>query len=318
MSALNLEDGRLGRRIAYRVASLLHGLSWRGLLAVVAWGASFVATRIALQALDPFSLVAIRLLVGTALLSALLKVRRQRLLPLRRDVPTCLALGLTLSLHLLIQAYGLEHTSAINTGWIIGFIPVTIAIGAQLLGQQRLSALGWVGVATGSLGVLTVTAVAPPDFAHARFGDLLQVASCFTWALYTLAAAGPMARSGPLRVTTFAMGVAALLVAAATAGMGARVEAMTARVAAALVFLGVVCSGVAYWLWFSATHDEGPTRTASLLYVEPFVTLVTARVLCDESITANAVGGGIIVLVGVWLVRRGAAHAHLAGGQSSR
>ncbi len=290
----------------HHVVRLRRGLSAKGLFAVAVWGASFVATRIALQSFSPFGLVAARLLAGTLLLGVLIRARGGRVLPVRADLPACTLLGVTLSVHLLMQAYGLRYTSAINTAWIIGFIPVTIALGAQLLGQQRLSATGWAGVAIGTGGVFTVTAVTPPDFAHARFGDLLQIASCFTWTIYTLAAAGPMARNGPLRVTAFAMGIAAIATTVATIAAGALAGAVTARGLLALGFLGLICSGVAYYLWFSATHDHGPTRTAALLYFEPFVALATAAAILSEPITPNAVAGGLLVLVGVWLVGRGA------------
>jgi drug/metabolite transporter (DMT)-like permease len=290
----------------HRRRRFAHGLSARGLFAVTVWGASFVATRIALESFNPFGLVAFRMLAAVVLLGVVVRARGGRVLPAHRDLPVCLLLGVTLAGHLLIQAYGLQYTSAINTGWIIGFIPVTIALGAQLLRQQRLNATGWIGVAVGTGGVLTVTAVAPPDFAHAHLGDLLQIASCFTWTIYTLAGAGPIARNGTLRVTAFAMGTAAVLVTLATFGSGVVAGPVTVRGLVALGFLGVVCSGVAYYVWFSASHDRGPTRIAALLYFEPFVTLVTAAALLHEAITPNAIAGGLIVLAGVWLVGRGA------------
>ncbi len=281
------------------------GWSVRGLFAVTVWGASFVATRIALESFNPFGLVAFRLLAAAFLLGIVVRARGGRLWPARADLPVCVLLGVTLAAHLLMQAYGLRYTSAINTGWIIGFIPVTIALGAQLLRQQRLNATGWMGVAVGTGGVLTVTAVAPPDFTHAHFGDLLQIASCFTWTIYTLAGAGPIARNGALRVTAFAIVTAAALVTVATLATGVTIGPVTVRGLIALGFLGLICSGVAYYVWFAASHDRGPTRVAALLYFEPFVTLVTAAVLLHERITPNAIAGGLIVLVGVWLVGRG-------------
>lgn len=281
------------------------GFSLRGLFAIAVWGASFVATRIALESFSPCGLAAFRLLTAGVLLGVVIRARGGRLLPARADLPICLLLGVTLAAHMVVQAYGLRYTSAINTGWIIGFIPVTVALGAHLLRQQRLNAIGWMGVTIGTAGVLTVTAVAPPDFARARFGDLLQIGSCFTWTVYTLAGAGPIARNGALRVTAAAMATAAVIVAVATLGTGATVGPVTPRSLGAFAFLGLICSGVAYYLWFAASHDRGPTRVAALLYFEPFVTLITAAAVLHEPITSNAIAGGLIVLVGVWLVGRG-------------
>lgn len=280
-------------------------ISGKGLSAVAVWGASFVATRIALESFHPFGLVAIRLWMGAALLFLLAR----RASPKRRlssaDYPAGLFLGAVLAAHLLIQAYGLLYTSAINTGWIIGFMPVTIALGAYLLGQQRLQPRGWAGVALGTVGVLLVTAVTPPNFRHARWGDLLQIGSCLTWTVYTLAAAGPLARLGPLRVTAASMAVAAAIATVATMGSGLTRGPLFVSAVGATVFLGVACSGVAYYLWLAAMDEHGPARVSALLYFEPFVTLATAVLLKDEPITLNALAGGLCVLAGVWLVARG-------------
>jgi drug/metabolite transporter (DMT)-like permease len=282
------------------------GFSWKGLFAVSVWGASFIATRIALECFTPQALVTIRLLCGAGLLAIILAARGQstRLDP--RDRPVCVLLGLVLAAHLGLQAHGLRFTSAINTGWIIGFIPVSIAVGATLLGQQHLRLAGWGGVALGTAGVLVVTAAEPPGFHQARFGDLLQIASCLTWTVYTLAGAAALKRNGAVRVTAVAMAVAAGAMAVPMLFGGVLHSPLTVAAAVAVAFLGLVCSGVAYALWFSATAAHGPTRIASLLYLEPFVALATATALRSEPVTLNAVVGGLCVLLGVWLVGRGA------------
>ncbi len=279
------------------------------MLAVVIWGASFAATRIALEWLTPFGLVAARLWIGFAFLLLLSRLRGGTILPLRRDLVACGVLGVLLAVHLLIQATGLLYTSAINTGWIIGFFPVAIAIGAQAFGQQRLRPLGWGGVLLGTAGVLAVMLRTPPNFAQARWGDLLQLASCLTWTAYTLVGAGPVARSGALRVTVLSMGLAAALVTVFAVAGGVQHAGVTARALTALVFLGLVCNGVAYYLWFRAQHEHGPVRVGGLLYVEPFVALLTGALLLHEPVTPNALVGGLAVLVGVWLVAKGATKA---------
>lgn len=284
--------------------------SLKGLLAVVIWGASFVATRLALRSFEPLGLIALRLWTGALLLGLVVGLRGGRWLPARRDRATCVVLGGVLAAHLLIQAYGLEHTSAVHTGWIVGFMPVTIALGAYLLGRQRLRAIGWAGVAVGTGGVLIVTMKSTPDFAHAQFGDALQVTSCLTWTIYTLAAGGPVARNGALRVTALAMVVAAGLASVAAMGAGVFRGPVTRDSAIALAFLGLLCSGVAYYLWSAAVDDHGPARVGALLYMEPFVALVTGAWLLDEQVTYNAIIGGVCVLGGVWLVARGAAAVH--------
>lgn len=284
-------------------------LSPEALAAVVLWGVSFVATRIALEALHPVGLIAARLALGAGMLVVVQLARRVSLVPEPGDRARCALLGAILGGHLLLQAYGLRYTTAIQTGWIISFIPVMLALGGRAFLGKRLSAAGWVGVAVGAAGVLVVASASLPDFEDARFGDLLQLVSCVTWTVYTLAASRPAERSGPLRATTSAMVVAALLAAAAVPAFGWRPEAgepVGPSTVAAVVFLGLGCNGIAYWLWMRGLRRDGPARIGATLYLEPLVTLVAARLVLDEPVTGHALVGGPIVLLGVWLVGRGA------------
>jgi drug/metabolite transporter (DMT)-like permease len=217
-----------------------------------------------------------------------------------------------LGVHLLLQAAGLQHTSAINTSWIIAFIPVSIAVGAWLFLKQGLLPVGWWGVALATGGVLLVTVKEPPDFTRARLGDILQMSSCLTWTAYTLVAAGLVARNGALPVTTTVLLVAAAASLAPAGWTGFTDERMTQRALLSVAFLGFVCNGLAYHLWFRALDEHGPTRSGSYIYLEPFVTLGIASSLLGEQMTVPALVGGPCVLCGVWLVARGSRRPHLA------
>ena len=279
-------------------------LSYYSLVAAVLWAQSFVATRIALQAITPVAVVTLRFSTGAAVLFGWLALRGRPLLPAPADRLTSVLLGLVLGVHLLIQTSGLLYTTAINTAWIIAFIPVTIALGARVFLGQRMPLLGWVGMGIGMAGVLGVTASPPQAFARAHWGDLLQLISCFTWTAYTLVSAGPVARNGAISVTGVAMGVAAAINALALPFFGATVGPLTPEVILSVVFLGLLCSGLAYACWNLALEKDGATRAGAMLYFEPFVTLATAVAVLSEPVTINAMVGGPVVLLGVWLMGR--------------
>ena len=65
---------------------------------------------------------------------------------------------------------------------------------------------------------------------------------------------------------------------------------------------GVVCSGIAFWLWFAAVRDIGSSATGTYLYLEPFVTMFGAAWLLHERITPATIVGGITVLIAVAVV----------------
>lgn len=274
------------------------------LVAVALWGGSFAGVSIALESFHPLGITGLRLVLGTLLVAVILLVKRQPLLAQRADWPLCMLLGVILGVHLSVQAYGLLHTSTIHTGWIIGFTPVTIALGAHLFLKQRMTAGAWGGVALATGGVLLVTLESVPDLGNARFGDLLQLSTCFTWALYTLVSVGVVRRNGALRVTGFAMGVAAVMLLLASLQTGLVVQTPGPSELAALLCLGFLCSGVAYTLWVQSQARHGTQLTGLTLYAEPFFVLAFAALLLGEPVQGQAMLGGVVVLLGVWLATR--------------
>lgn len=282
------------------------------LFAVTIWGGSFVATKLALgpegaRVFTPFGLVALRFLMGAGVLLGALVLRRGPILPERADRGRVGLLGTILAVHIGLQTYGLAFTYATHAAWIVCFSSVVIALGAQLLLGQKLRAIGWLGVAVAVAGVLGVTR--PDEGARPSgvgFGDLLQLTGCFTWAAYTLLGAKPVHSSGSLRVTTWATlvaGLAMLALALASArGFGARPGAAELT---ALVYLGLLSSAAAFLAWYHAQAKYGSQRTAATLYVEPFVTAGVAA-FADEPLVLATLIGGMVVLLGVWLVQRGA------------
>ena len=279
--------------------------SGKALFAVVAWGASFSATRIALSCFLPTGLVAARLTLGAAVLVLLCVWRQTSILPQPGDRAKTVFLGAVLGVHLYIQAFALQHTSAINAAWILAFIPVTIALGAQFFLKQRLRRIGWLGVTMATSGVALVAWTGQEGFVTGRFGDLIQLSSCLTWTVYTLVAAGPLARNGALRMTTTALLVAMVCLWVPTLGTGVLRAAVSLDAVVAILFLGVVCNGIAYYLWLRAVDEHGPIRSGSYIYLEPFVSIVVASITLGESITGVAFAGGVAVLFGVHFVAKG-------------
>ncbi len=274
------------------------------LVAMLFWGASFVAVAEALESFPPFRLVALRLALGSAFLSLLLGLRGGPFLPERPDRARCFWLGVLLGAHVAIQAHGLVYTSASHSGWIVAFTSVVIALGAQFFRGEKLSGPGWLGVALALGGVLLVAFERLAAFDRSRLGDWIQFSSCFTWASYTLLGAGVIARSGALRCTTFAMLVAAALVAPFALLNGASGERIPLEGIAAILFLGIGASGIATTLWNRSIERHGSQRSAAVLYLQPFVTLGFAASLRGESVGRDALLGGALVLLGVFLVAR--------------
>ena len=72
----------------------------------------------------------------------------------------------------------------------------------------------------------------------------------------------------------------------------------------AVAFLGLFASAAAFLAFGRAISILGAQRTSAMLYVQPFVTLLAARLLIDEPFTLTGLLGGVIVLAGVAIIQR--------------
>lgn len=70
----------------------------------------------------------------------------------------------------------------------------------------------------------------------------------------------------------------------------------------ALLTLGVVCSGVAYFLYFRLIADVGPTKATSVTFLIPVFGVTWGALFFDERLTLGALAGAVLIFVGVALV----------------
>jgi drug/metabolite transporter (DMT)-like permease len=78
-------------------------------------------------------------------------------------------------------------------------------------------------------------------------------------------------------------------------------EAPSGDVLASIVVLGLICSALAFLFFFRLIAEVGPSRATIITYVNPVVALALGVAILDESVTAGAVAGLLLILAGSWL-----------------
>ena len=280
-------------------------------LAVVVWGASFIATKIALADAPPVTVVWIRFAMGVAVLGAAVAIRREVAAVSRRDLATFALLGLVgITFHQWLQSNALVTSQASTSGWIIATTPIFIALLARITLGERLSAVRVAGIALAALGVLLVVSKDhPTTLLHGTFGapgDVLILISAPNWAVFSVLSRGVLRSHPPARMMLYVMGLGWLFTSALMLGGGglAPIGAITPRGWAALAFLGVACSGLAYIWWYDALHRLPASQVGAVLYLEPLVSMTVAAAVLGEPVLLSTVIGGAVILAGVWLVNR--------------
>jgi drug/metabolite transporter (DMT)-like permease len=281
------------------------------LFAVIVWGASFIATKVALQDSSPLTIVWLRFLIGVVILGIVVALRRQFGLPEKKEWGYFALLGfLGITFHQWLQSNALQTAEAGTTAWIVSTTPVFMALLGWFILKERL---GWtknLGILLAFLGVVVV--ISKGDLGSVSFGnfgapgDILVLISAVNWAVFSaLSRRGLKSHSASLMMfLLMAIGwVFTTFLFITTNGLG-EIASITVDGWMALGFLGVFCSGLAYVAWYDALKALTTTETGAFLYIEPLVAVVIAFFVLGEAITWASLLGGAVILFGVWLVNR--------------
>ena len=285
---------------------------WKPLLAITFWGMSFVATKIALGDLAPFTIVAFRLAFGILVILPIAIISKRDFWLNKKIHGTILILALVAVGHLWIQITGLKYTTATNTGWIIGITPVFMALLGLIFFKEKLNLLTITGIITAFIGLLLL--ISKGNFNSIGFlqhkGDLLVLTSAFTWSVYSMVNKKITINYSPLMTVfySFVMMLFIIIPFLLNDATFKSVALLSSKGWMAILFLGIFCSGFAYVLWAQSLKDMEAAKVGVFLYFEPFVTVFTAWIVLDEKITFMIIFSGIIITLGVLLVNKSRAN----------
>lgn len=282
------------------------------LFAVVVWGASFIATKVALRDVSPVTIVWLRFAMGVVILGAAVARQGQFALPNWKEWGYFALLGfLGITFHQWLQSNGLQTSEAGVTAWIVATTPVFMALLGWLTLKEGLSLARIGGITMAFIGVLLV--VSKGDLASVSVGkfgapgDVLILISSINWAVFSVLSRRGL-KSHPASLMMFYVMTSGWLFTSILFFTGTdpgELANLTLNGWIGIVFLGVFCSGLAYIAWYDALQSLSAAQTGSFLYIEPLVAVVVAFFVLNEAIVPASLLGGGIILFGVWLVNQG-------------
>ena len=262
----------------------------------VIWGVPYLMIRVAVRELAPVTLVFGRTVIGALLLVPVAAFRNE-LRPLaRRWAPLLAYTAIEVAIPWVLLARAETKLSSSLTGLLIAAVPLVGAVVVALTGdRERQGRRRWLGLLVGIVGVAALVGL---DLGHV---DALAVVEIFCVAVCY--AIGPIILSRSLSDLP-ALGVVAaslLLTALAYAPLAAwrwPEETPSGRVLLSVLGLAVICTALAFLVFFALIADVGPVRATVITYVNPAVAAVFGVLVLDEHLTSGMVLGFALILGG--------------------
>ncbi|HHY58684.1 MAG TPA: EamA family transporter [Chloroflexi bacterium] len=272
------------------------------------WGVNAVIVKTTYVQIPPLVFMSARFVVAGALLLAVLWRTEHSLHVARKDWPLLITAGMVgTGFYQPLFLTGLALTTASNTSLLIATSPAFVALLNRLLGRERLSARGWVGIALTFVGVaLIVEGGHGFTFApQSLLGDLLILIGSFLWASYAVLAAPLMVRYTPLRVTalTTSLGAAPLILLGLPAVATHEWAQVNGWGWSGLLYSAIFAIVIGYIIWNNGVKKIGGARTALYNNLIPVIGAISAAIFLGEALTPLKVAGAGVIFAGLHLAR---------------
>jgi drug/metabolite transporter (DMT)-like permease len=267
----------------------------------VIWGSSFLFIRVAVEHMPPSAVVFGRTVLGTVFLAPL-AVRTGAFRGLRGSLlPVLVVTLLDMALPTFFTAWGEQHVSSSAAGILTATDPLfTALLALWLIRSEAVDRKRFGGLLVGFAGVVALLGL---DF-HGHAAELLGAGAVL---LSALGYAGAALLYRRWLADVPALGVTALMTAiSSVAFLGPAAADLPRRVPPAgsilaLAALGIVNTGLAYWLFYLLIDEAGAATASVITYVMPVVALFLGVGLLGEKLTYGAIAGLVLIAAGAWL-----------------
>ena len=275
------------------------------LFTTAVWGITYVSTKYLVASFDPAEILLVRLIIAVILLS----LAGAPAVTSRPGEEKYFALaGLTgICLYFMLENTALTITSASHVGIIVSAAPLfTALLALPVYHDRQVLSRGFISGFVISMTGIVMLSAGDSDLTVSPIGDLMTVAACISWAVYSLTIKKLSSLGyGSLAITrrAFLWGILFIAPFAAMADISWQDLSRYAdpRALLNLAFLGAVASALCFASWNYAVKVLGPVKTCVYIYAGPAITVLFAWLFLGEELNARGIIGGLLTVCGLFL-----------------
>jgi len=274
---------------------------------LVMWSINYVAGKVALRHMDPFTLVAFRFEVAGVIMLAIYAAQKQRMRLRPGDIWTFTYLSfLGVVLNQGLFTVGLNYTTSSHSAVVVAIDPILILILASAMRLERLTAGKIGGMALAFIGIVVLEAENGPH-SPLLIGDLISLGGALGFSFYAVFAKRITQTYDAIALNTFNCAGAAILFLPLAIRQGIVLDWKSVGWAGwgAMMYMAIFSSVTAYLLFYWTLRYMDPSRVAAINYLQPICVVVLASFFLAERPSRHLLASTALVLTGVWLAERG-------------
>lgn len=280
----------------------------RGLTLFVAlsiiWGVPYLFIKFAVLELDPSIIVIARTLPSALLLLAWSAYRGK----LRENLKYWKVAALFACVEMLFPWWWItaaeRDISSGLTGLLLATVPLFGVLIARLRGQEpHVNRSQMLGLLIGIAGVACLVGLNPEHIHIEMTAVLMVLASAFGYALGPAVISSAVAKADSASLIAMSLSIVSVLYIP-LAIANAPETLPSARALTSLLVLSLLCTVIAFLVFFALIDEVGPIRATLVTYINPAVALILGVILLAEPITIGLIIGFPLVLLGSWLASR--------------
>lgn len=268
------------------------------LLVAIIWGTGFVAQRMGMEHIGPFTFNGIRFLLGCIPLIPFVFLSKDKLSFERRIslIKSGIISGVFLFFGISFQQVGLVYTTAGKAGFITGLYVVIVPILGLLINQTKTSPASWIGAVMASVGIYFLSIKKGIDI---NPGDILTFFSAICFAIHLIVISRFTNQFDTTKlsfVQFFFCGVISLITAAIFENL---IVENILNSSLPLIYGGIISVGIAYTLQIYGQKETPATNAAIILSLESVFAVLSGWLILNEILSGRAILGCTLMLSGI-------------------
>ena len=277
------------------------------MLPVIFWGISFISTKVVLQEIPPVSIAFFRQFIALVPLIIWVLATKTSLRIKPRDL--LLLAGscfFGIVLYFVCENNGLMLTTASSASMIVAAVPIFTLISEALLFKMKVNLKIILCILASIAGVYLVISVnGKLDFSSATFlGNMLIMGAMISWVIYTILSRRLGSRYVSLVITTYQTALGSILFIPFVIPEIQSWKPVTLVPLLNLIYLGVFCSALSYFLFLYAIKRLGPTVSSAFLNLIPVVSVITGFLVLGERLALIQYFGMALIMLSLFKLSR--------------